>query len=44
MVRGRSGKADRETVLSWLEHGEFSNPITIMEVALPAGICRDVTA
>lgn len=37
-------KADRETILEWLAHGEFANPITVMEVDLPAGACRDVTA
>ena len=36
-------KADRETILSWLTHGEFTNPVTVMEVDLPAGRCRDVT-
>lgn len=37
-------KADRETILKWLIHGEFTNPVQIMEVNLPAGTSRDVTA
>ena len=37
-------KADRETILSWLTHGEFTNPIEVLEVNKAAGICRDVTA
>jgi len=37
-------KADRLTIVQWLVHGVFADPMTVMEVDLPAGICRDVTA
>jgi hypothetical protein len=37
-------KGNRDTVLSWLTRGEFTNPTAVMEVNLPAGTCRDVTA
>ena len=30
--------------MSWLTHGEFTNPIEVLEVNKAAGICRDVTA
>jgi hypothetical protein len=36
-------KADRETILNWLVHGEFTDPVQVMEVNLPAGTCRDVS-
>ncbi len=35
--------ADRETVRRWLAEGQFSHPVRVMEVDLPAGRCRDVT-
>ena len=37
-------KADRQTILKLLTHGEFTNPGTVIKVNLPAGTCRDVTA
>ena len=37
-------KAGRETVLEWLLNGQFSEPRQVMEVNLPAGTCRDVSA
>ncbi len=37
-------KADRETVLEWLIEGQFTDPVRVMEVNLPAGTCRDVSA
>jgi hypothetical protein len=37
-------KADRETVLQWLIAGRFSEPVQVMEVNLPAGTSRDVSA
>jgi hypothetical protein len=36
-------KADRKTIVELLAHGEFAEPIIVMEVDLPAGVCRDVT-
>lgn len=37
-------KADRETVIQWLVEGQFTNPVQVVEIDLPAGTCRDVSA
>ncbi len=37
-------KADRETVLEWLIQVQFTDPVQVMEVNLPAGTSRDVSA
>jgi hypothetical protein len=36
-------KADRETVVQYLMHGEFKNPQRVIEVDLNAGTSKDVT-
>ena len=36
--------SDKETVLRWLVEGQFSEPLQVMEVNLPAGTSRDVSA
>ena len=37
-------KSDRQTVLQWLVEGRYTNPVKIVEVNLPAGTCRNVSA
>lgn len=36
-------KSDRETVISWLTVGQYTNPRQVIEVDLAAGTSRDVT-
>ena len=36
-------QSDRETVLQWIQEGQYTNPIEILEVNKAAGTCRDVT-
>ena len=36
-------KSDRETVISWLMVGQYTNPQQIIEVSLATGTARDVT-
>ena len=37
-------KSDRETVVTWIKEGQYSNPKRVIEVDLAAGTSRDVTA
>jgi hypothetical protein len=37
-------KPDRDTVLQWLIEGQYTNPVQVLELNLPAGTCRDVSA
>ncbi len=34
--------SDRETVLQWIQEGQYTNPIEILEINKAAGTCRDV--
>ena len=36
--------ADRETVLNLLMRGEYTGPVQVLEIDLPAGRARDVSA
>ena len=37
-------RSDRDTIIDWLIEGQYTNPVQIIEVDLPAGIARDVSA